>query len=573
MSFLSRTLSLLVKLVVIGVALVVIAGVVFYAHLNPSPPDKQAFVNGVVLTIDETDSIVEAVLVEGERIVAVGTNEEIRSQLDAGAEVVDLQGKTLMPGFIDAHGHFPGSGLSAVAVDLNSPPINKVKNIDQALALLKEKAEQAPEGKWIVGFGYDDTALEDKRHFNKQELDLVSNKHPIYILHISGHMGVGNSLALSLGNITAASPNPEGGEIIKDKAGETTGLLLETAHKPMAKLAFNFPLLDRLKITDAAVKDYLSKGVTTAQNGLAAVDHIKGLWQASQIGMVPLRLVLWPDEYVGEKLLAHELDYGNKKSDRFTIGAIKLVADGSIQGYTGFLKDPYFVQPKDSAGDYRGYPSLSESELVRQVSEYHKAGYQLAIHGNGDAAIEMIINAYEKAQAEHHRQDARPIIIHSQMITNEQLDRVKALGMTPSFFAAHTYYWGDRHKNIFLGSERANRISPTRTAQEKEIPFTVHMDTPVVPMDPMLIIWNAANRETSSGNVLGKGERISINQALRATTINAAWQVFQEGNRGSIEVGKFADLVILSENPLSEAVDIRNIKVEKTYIGGVAVYP
>jgi hypothetical protein len=196
----------------------------------------------------------------------------------------------------------------------------------------------------------------------------------------------------------------------------------------------------------------------------------------------------------------------------------------------------------------------------------------MAIHGNGDAAIDLIINAYSEAQKLHYRKDARPIIVHAQMLRDDQIDRMKKLGMTASFFAAHTYYWGDRHRNIFLGPKRSKRISPTKTTLNKGVPFTLHLDSPVVPMDPMLMVWNAVNRLTSSGKVLGKNEQISVITALRAITINAAWQIFQEDNRGSIEVGKFADMVILSEDPLKNPKSIKDIQVVKTIIGGVPVY-
>lgn len=553
------------------IAIAIIAALTFYAKLNPSPPDQQAFINGTILTMDAQNSIAEAVLVEEDKVVQVGSTQSILELTNKDTLIVDLDGKTLTPGFIDAHGHFPGSGLNAVAVDLNSPPIGPVTTIAQALQLLKQKAAETPKGKWVVGYGYDDTQLKERRHFLKSELDAVSTEHPIYLVHISSHMGVGNSLALREVGIDKNTPNPTGGVIAKDKSGELTGLLLETAHLPVQERAYKFPPQEQFKISQSATQEYLSKGVTTAQNGLALEAHIKGLWPASNLGLIPIRLILWPDSKVADKVLNKELDLSDKNSKRFTIGARKLIADGSIQGYTGFLKKPYYSCPVHLGPMYKGYPSYKREELVEKVLQYHRAGHQLAIHGNGDAAIEMIIDAYENAQAQHYREDARPIIVHSQMSSPAQLQKMKELGMTPSFFTAHTYYWGDRHKNIFLGPERAKSISPMKTALDMDLPFTIHLDTPVVPMDPMLMIWNASHRLSSGGEVIGKEQRISPLQALRAITIDAAWQVFQEDNRGSIEAGKFADLVVLSENPVSSS-DIRNIKVEQTYIGGVRFY-
>lgn len=542
---------------------------------NPKPPYRQAYVNGKILTMDQNSSIAEAVLIEREHILAVGNNKEIGQQIDADTKVFDLKGKTMMPGIIDAHGHFPGSGLSTVAVDLNSPPIGNVTNIEQALKLLKQKAEQTSKGEWIFAYGYDDSLLNEKRHFNRIELDQVSSEHPIYVMHISGHLGVANSYALREADITKNTPNPKGGEIHKDKTtGELSGLLLETAHNPLRERATQFSMLEKLKITMTASDEYISKGVTTAQNGLALEEHVKGLSMASWLGITPLRLVIWPyaDTNLGERIRKKEVDYSSHNRDKYLIGAIKLVADGSIQGYTGFLSNPYHIHPPLKDSNYQGYPTKSAKKLNGLVKDFHSAGYQLAIHGNGDAAIEMIINAFEEAQKSHYRKDARPIIIHSQMIRDDQLDRVKKLGMTLSFFSAHTYYWGDRHWNIFLGPERAQKISPAKSALDKGIRFTLHLDTPVVPMDPMLMAWTAVHRLSTGGKVLGKEERIPVMQALRAITIDAAWQIFQEDNRGSIETGKFADIIILSEDPIKNPEKLRDIQVEKTLIGGVPVY-
>lgn len=525
--------------------------------------------------MDQNNSIAEAILIEREHILAVGNNQEISQQIDAETKVFDLMGKTMMPGIIDAHGHFPGSGLSTVAVDLNSPPIGNVTNIEQALKLLKQKAKQSPKGKWIFAYGYDDSLLNEKRHFNRIELDQVSSEHPIYVMHISGHLGVANSYALREAGITKNTPKPKGGEIHKDiTTGELSGLLLETAHNPLRKIATQFSMIEKLEITMAASDEYISKGVTTAQNGLALEEHIKGLSMASWFGITPLRLVIWPyaETKLGERVRKREIDFSSNNNPKYLIGAIKLVADGSIQGYTGFLGQPYYVQPPLKDPNYKGYPTKSARKLNSLVKDFHSAGYQIAIHGNGDAAIEMIINAFEEAQKSHYRKDARPIIIHSQMIRNDQLDRVKKLGMTLSFFSAHTYYWGDRHWNIFLGPERAKKISPAKSALDKGVCFTLHLDTPVVPMNPMLMAWTAVHRLSTNGKILGEEERITVMQALRAITIDAAWQIFQEDNRGSIETGKFADLIVLSEDPIKKPEKLRDIHVEKTLIGGVPVY-
>jgi hypothetical protein len=211
--------------------------------------------------------------------------------------------------------------------------------------------------------------------------------------------------------------------------------------------------------------------------------------------------------------------------------------------------------------------------MVELVKKFHRAGMQIAIHGNGDATIDDIIYAVDMAQKECPRDDHRHMLIHCQTARYDQLDEMKRLGITPSFFSAHAYYWGDRHYNIFLGPERACRQNPARSALDKGLRFTIHLDTPVTPINPLLLVWSAVNRLSTGGNLIGEDERISALQALRATTIDAAWQIFQEDNRGSVEVGKLADLVILSDNPLTvDKGQIKDIRVEQTFVGGRRVY-
>lgn len=563
----------------------VIVAVGAYIWISPEkPPENQAFVGGRVLTMNPINQVAEAVLLEGDRIVAVGTNSEIRKLMPVNTWVHELDGRTLIPGIIDAHGHFPGSGFFAVGANLNSPPIGMVKSLSELVKLMNEQAANTAAGEWVVGMGYDDTQLLEHRHPTLAELDAISTEHPVFVLHISGHMGVGNSMAMEIMGIDAATPNPAGGVIVKDSNGELTGLLEETAMMPMFTAATDFGAMDVLKIVQRAVADYTSKGVTTAQNGAADRKTINGMYYASRLNLVPLRMEVWPlYSDMSEAILTGEFKADDYQSERFRIGALKIIADGSIQGYTGFLSEPYHVQPGKSHGDgndesemadgnYVGYPTLSQDALTELVHQHYAIGTRIAIHGNGDAAIDYILNAVASAQADYPNDDARTIIIHSQMARPDQLDRMHDLGVTPSFFSAHTYYWGDRHRDIFMGPERAARMSPARSAGEKGVRYTIHLDTPVVPMDPMLLVWSAVNRQSTSGKTIGEEEQITAMQALRATTIDAAWQIFREDEIGSIEVGKFADLVILDGNPLGSKAAIRDIKVDQTFIGGVSVY-
>jgi predicted amidohydrolase YtcJ len=258
--------------------------------------------------------------------------------------------------------------------------------------------------------------------------------------------------------------------------------------------------------------------------------------------------------------------------DHVRVGALKAWQDGSIQGFTGYLTQPYYLQPAGKT-NYVGYAVRSREELARLVLKYHRTGYQLAIHGNGDAAIDDILEAYAAAQRDFPRSDTRHRIEHCQMAREDQLDRMKALGVTPSFFVGHVYYWGDRHRDIFLGPGRADRISPLRSAVDRGLRFTIHNDTPVTPVDPLLLVWAAVTRTTRNGQVLGPEQRVTVEQALRAVTSDAAWQNFDEQSKGSIEPGKLADFVILEANPLTAApAHLKDIAVLETIIGGQSVY-
>ena len=543
-------------------------------------PTNMVFFNGQVLTLDERNTTAKAVAIRDGRIVAVGGFCDVLPYL-FGPDVrrVNLAGKTLIPGFVDAHSHFPGTGLYEIVANLNSPPMGPVETLSQLLDALRNLPDVLGKDRWIVGYGYDDTLLAEGRHPMRDDLDAVSQERPVWIMHSSGHFGVANSRLLSLVGIDENTPDPEGG-VIRRYPGTNipNGVLEEHAMDLVLDVLPIFSVSQILRIVEGANSEYAGKGITTAQNGLAERLYIDALSILSRLDLLPVRLVMWPDAEVGREILEGTYDVSGMNTERFAVGAMKLVADGSIQAYSGFLSEPYHVIPPDKPDDYRGYPRLSQEALTEQMIDFHRAGFQVAVHGNGDAAIDYILNAFEEAQNACPREDARPIVIHAQMTREDQLDRMKALGMIPSFFSLHTYYWGDRHMEIFMGPERARCMSPARSAVDRGMRFTIHTDSPVVPMDPLLLMWAAVNRlayDTNTpiySNDPAQDQRISPLQALRAVTIDAAWQLHLEDTRGSIEKGKFADLVILTENPLENPEGIKDIRVLETIMGGRTVY-
>jgi len=521
--------------------------------------------------MDPTNRVVEALLVEGERIAALGSDAELRELAGRKRRIVDLQGKALLPGFIDAHAHFPGAGIFAVFLDLNSPPIGDVERIETIVERLRERAVSTSRGKWVVGMGYDDTLLDEKRHPTRADLDRASTEHPIAIWHISGHLAVVNSAALARVGIDAETPDAEGGRIRRDpRTGEPDGVLEENDTQVLQPLLAP-GLRDSWKIVREATRRYLAAGVTTAQNGYATAQQMKGLRRLSRLGLLPLRVILWPGQETVDALLDGSFAFSSPDPLWIRQGAAKIIGDGSIQGYTGYLSAPYHVPPGDDP-DYRGYPTIARQELIDLVARYHAAGLQVAVHGNGDACIDDILDAFEAAQRAHPRRDARHVVVHSQMARDDQLDRMAELGVIPSFFSLHTFYWGDRHREIFMGPERAARMSPARSAIDRGLRFTIHTDAPVVPMEPLRLVWAAVNRRSTSSASIGEAQCIEPIRALRAVTIDAAHQHFEEGEKGSLEVGKLADLVILDRSPLEDPRHIDEIRVLETIVGGRTVY-
>lgn len=534
--------------------------------------------NGVIVSLTDKSPgvIVDAVAITGDRITAIGTTADLTALAGPNTETIDLNGQTLLPGFIDAHGHFPSSGLiEKHFVDLNSPPIGNVTTIDEVVALLAAKAAVTPKGEWIQGRGYDDTLITEMRHPTRWDLDRASTEHPIYIGHISGHLSVANSVALEMAGITGDTPQPFGGKVRKDsETGEPNGVLEEPpAMGQVGKLLPEFSEADMIEAIEIAAKSYAAVGVTTAQQGATAPNGAEVFVKAYHQGRLPIRVHVWPVLQAMVALVNNNGALKHPNADGMvTYRSVKGFADGSIQGYTGYLSQPYHSHNHNDPR-YRGYPRMDKDALAEQITTVHKAGYQIAVHGNGDAAIDDVLYAFEKALTESPREDARHIVIHAQMAREDQLDRMQALGIIPSFFNLHTYYWGDRHWDIFMGPERAARMSPAASAVERHMPYTLHADTPVVPMEPLRIVWSAVNRLSSGGRLIGGAQRISVLDALKGVTTHAAYQAFEENDKGTIEVGKLADLVVLDRNPLTiPPLELADIKVMRTMVGGRTVF-
>ncbi len=550
------------------------------AQPNTFSPDTVYF-NGQVITMDESQPQAEAVATKWDRIASVGSNQAILKLAGPSTEKVDLAGKTLLPGFIEPHNHFANAGITALFfLNLQSPPLGPVTKIKELIEVLREKASRTPQGEWICGRGYDDTLLSEQRHPTREDLDNVSQESPVWIVHTSGHLSVANSKALEIAGITKATPQPPGGVIrIDAKTSQPDGVVEEMpAQMLISRHIPSLTMEQRLEGLALAAQQYLQTGVTSSYDAGVVFPRgdrieIVAYQKAIAQGILPIRITMM----VGADFLlscggdgpAFLTNFGDS---RLRIGPAKIIVDGSIQGYTGWLSRPYHVSFKGNTA-YRGYPVTSPEQLNRMVAKAHQAGIQVAAHGNGDAAIGSILDAYRSAQKEFPRTDARHRIEHCQMVREDQLDAIAELGVSPSFFVSHTFYWGDRHKSMFLGPERARRISPLKTACGRRIKFSIHSDCPVTPVSPLFCVFAAVNRLTRNGEILGPEYRLTVDQALRAVTIDAAWQNFEEKLKGSIETGKLADFTILAGNPKKVAPEkIKDIKVEQVIIGGRPAY-
>ena len=518
------------------------------------------------ITLDERMPEAECLCVVDGCIDCLGSFDDVMGRVgSAPYEMVELGGGVVYPGFIDTH-----SPLSFFSNAVNWTPCGVERgNVDGVLEALRNWAEENPEG-WIVGYGYDDTGLPEQRHLTRQELDSISIERPIIVVHISFHMGCLNSKALELLGLDAGAELPEH-EVVRDANGVPTGLLLETAFFRAFELLPQ-PTLEELKGNmRKAMRLYASKGFTTFMDGGVGViggyrEFMQAYMELDRNGQMDIRayLHLMPAEL--DQLLALKIhDFG---SDMLHLGGAKLFIDGSIQGFTAALGQGYHSRP-----DHYGDTICPPEELAERVMRYHANGVQVAVHANGDRGAEIVICAIEKAVAQHPEQKPRHILLHAQTVSDEQLRRMKDSGIIPSFFARHVEVWGDRHKALFLGPERTARLDPCGSAVALGLPFSLHVDSPILPPTALGSMHAAVNRVTSGGEVLGPEQCISAREAVLAYTRYAALCCKNENNIGQLSPGFFADFVVLGRSvEESEPLAIRDIEVRATYCNGYKVF-
>ena len=528
-----------------------------------------------IVTMDEANKGATAVAVADGKIIAVGSRSELKKYRGDGSKFVELGDKALLPGFIDAHGHFTFQASLATAANLSSPPVGGVNNIEELKAALKAHIAKykIPKGQWVFGYGYDESLLKEGRHPTRDDLDAVSTDNPIYLLHVSGHLGTSNSNALALAKLGPDSENPEGGVIRRKADGKTPdGVLEERAQYAVQKLLPQPTPEQALVGVKLAQKLYARYGVTTVQDGAASLPAIGLLRLANQKKMLDLDIVSYMHMKTPDQKLPPAAVFG-KYNDRIKLGGVKLVLDGSPQGKTAFLSKPFHVVPEGQKKDYRGYANYPTDKAHAMINTVLDLKVPLIAHANGDAMAEILVDGVEAAHKEGREGAGRTVMIHAQTVREDQLDRMAKLKMIPSFFSSHVFFWGDYHRDSVLGPVRGARISPTKSALERKMTFTTHNDAPIVPPDMIRLLWATSHRETRSGKILGADQRISIYDALKTMTVNAAYQYFEEDRKGTISAGKQADFVILSQNPLSmNSSDLLDLKIEQTISRGKTVF-
>ena len=541
-------------------------------------PSAQLYYNGDIITMNsEKPEYAETIVVKNGKIVFVGSSAESESKF-VNAEKIDLNGKTLLPGFIDPHSHFGMVSNTMGQVDLNPAPVGTVAKISDIAQRIKayKASNSVPDGEWIFGWGYDDGQLEEQRHPTKSEIDAVLPNNPVYLQHTSGHMGVANSMALKMMNVTAETTNPDGGNIERmPNSKEPNGLVQETAMYPFVGNMLQVLVKDQAKYFDVTQEYYASNGITTASDGMTDRNNIKFFQSQADAGKLQIDLIaLGGNNDLKENLQDSTIHFKTYKN-HFKVQGTKIVADGSPQGKTAYFTAPFKTVVPGCTHNCRGLPSLTKETLNDLFVTAYVDGNQLFIHSNGDATIDMVIEAHENACAELNQpldKDRRTIVIHSQFVRPDQLETFKKYNIEPSFFTNHAFFWGDEHvKN--LGKDRANFLSPMVSANRLGLKPTNHSDATVTPVNPIFTLWSAVNRVSRSGATIGESEKATAYQALQAITANAAYQYFEEDLKGRLAEGKLADFVILDKNPLKvEPMAIKEIQVLETIKEGVTIY-
>jgi len=560
-------------------------------------PADRVLLNGKVLTVDAQDSVAEAVAIRDGRIVAVGATAEIEALAGPDTERIDLQGRTATPGLLDAHLHLSSGGLLRLTqADLSFPMVKSIADVTRTIA---ERRVHTAEGEWLLGRGWDEGKLAERRYVLASDLDPVSADHPAWLTHTMGHYGTANSAALRLAGIDRNTPDPPGGVIDRDEAGEPTGVLKESAMGLVTRL-IPPPHADLMREAIATMADELNRECMTGAKdpgiGYSLVhDPESGLatWNAYRevlaAGDLSLRVfVLWrsPDTLEQARALAERIGPFSKPmestgDDRLISGGIKIFADGSGGARTAWMWNDWNRDRTALDEGNRGYPAIDAILLRDLITLYHDAGLHVGVHAIGDRAIDWTVAALTVALIRNPRQGMRHSIIHANIPTDLAMDTMAALQSNfdaayPEPQAAFTWWIGDTYAGNF-GEERSRRLNPFRSFQQRGIRWAGGSDYSVTPFPARYGIWASMVRQPLLGvygaDAFGRDEAVDVRTALRSFTLWAAHQMFLDKKTGSIEVGKYADIAVWDTDLYSaEPNAIRDMQCQMTLLEGEVVY-
>lgn len=528
---------------------------------------KTLFINGEVITVNTKDEICSAVAVEGRKIIAVGSTEEILKLKDESSKIIDLNGRTLLPGFIESHLHITIYGTNELSVSCKD---ESVQSIAELLKKLKERAKETPKGEWIRAWGYNDQKIADGRFPTKEELDSVSTEHPIIVIRACGHISAVNSYVLKLASIDKNTPDPDGGKIGRQADGEPCGLLIENAHMQVFQIA-GFSREEIRKAHIIASRHFAKKGITSIHDASGyGIANVEALQEDCENGAVKQRVYAMIGALnEAEKVVRYFVDSGVKTkdgNDRFKYGPVKLFLDGSSSGPTVWTREPYDSDPTNYGIHY-----YRQEEIEELFIPAHQKGWQITAHAQGDAAIDMLLTCIEKANRLYPRKDTRHRIEHAGIAQKDLIERMKEQGVIPTPNPAFFYEYGDGYIKNY--GDRAKQMYPLNSYKQAGVPAAIASDCPVTDFNPMRGIHSALTRLSPTGKVVGDKERIGLLDAIRMLTWNGAYASFSEKETGSIEPGKLADLIILDRSILkTETDEIPSIQVVWTMIDGEVVH-
>lgn len=522
--------------------------------------------NGKIISLNPQESVFQALAVKFNRIITVGSNSDVDKYGGEETKIIDLLGKTVIPGLIDSHGHFINEGSSKqIYVDLSEEAgIHSISDIQK---ILKTKAEHTPIGDWIFGYQEDDSKLEEKRHPNRIELDAISKEHPILITTVGGHFWMANSKTFELSNITKDSPDPEGGKFDRNQeSGELTGGLHEGAYFSLRSEGPPQPSRNQSYSGAKQILNECSSVGLTCVYDLVGKSEIRAAIDLKNHGELPIRIRM--DVTIE---LLEELDklgiYRGLGDDWVRICGLKFFFDGAVSARTAAVSEPYLDKP-----DFYGVMSTTKKIATELLTKAYEKGFRISAHANGDRAIKIYLDIIEELQKNFPREDPRNRDIHCSVVNEILVRRIKELNVLPTIFGAYPYYHGDKLIPSF-GEKRLENMFAARSFLDAGVIVAAHSDHPCSPFPPLMAIHALVNRKTKAGREIGKSQKISVIEALKLYTINAAYHSFDENILGSIEPNKLADFVILEEDILTVSPDrIKDIPIFMTIIDGKIAY-